>query len=133
MVVTSTIFLVAVSGGSPPNHADLLLGNWAFARSSLEGSITFQADGRYFLLTDRKGEAYVERGRFSFKGNLITLSLKSSAVTAPPPGTPKIGVPFPEHSVPPLHGRTWTVKVKWIDRHHFRGNDGFLYTARMGM
>lgn len=133
MVATSMIVLAAVSGGSRPEHADLLLGNWAFSRRRLEGSITFKVNGGYVLLSDRKGRDYVERGKFSFKGNLITLHLQSSAVTVPPPGPPKIGVPFPQHSVPPLHGRIWTLKVKWVDRHHFRGNDGRLYTARMGM
>lgn len=133
MVVTSMIALVAVSGGSRPSHAHLLWGNWAFSGRRLEGSVTFKVDGGYVLLTARKGKDYVERGRFSFKGNLIRFRLRSSAVTVPPPGPPKFGVPFPEHPVTPLHGRTWRLKVKWIDRHHFRGNDGYLYTARMGM
>ncbi|MEZ0324568.1 MAG: hypothetical protein ACAH95_01560 [Fimbriimonas sp.] len=125
------ITLVAAVARAGPSQE--LHGNWAFSRRRLEGSITFKVDGHYVLLTDRKGKDYVEHGKFSLKRNVIQFRLQSSVVSVPPPGPPKFGVPFPQHPVPPLHGKTWTLRIKWNDKHHFRGSDGRLYTARMRM
>jgi len=133
MPIGSLIVLAACAAGKASDRDQLLWGNWASTPIHPDVSVTFKNDHTYSLLTDRKGEDYVEHGRFTFKKNLITFYVQKSVVNVTPPGPPKIGVPFPQRPVPSLHGQTWTLKIHWIDRHHFKGSDGRIYTARMQM